>query len=77
MGRPDGGGFSPDEIARLRKLAASADDLTAMAKERATIFGMYRAIRIFCIWFIGFSTLAIMFKQSVVELVNSIRGLFK
>ncbi len=48
----------------------------ALNRQRA-ISGMYRAVRSFAIWFIGFSALAITFKQSVLDFVQFIRGLLK
>lgn len=73
--------LSDAEIAKLKAAIPYMPDMVEMVSSRRALFSTARAVRMFCIWFIGFSAVAIAFKQSVMDAVNFarevMRGLFK
>ena len=65
------------EILQAREVLQYAPDLVEIAKRRRAIYSVSRAVRAFCIWFIGFLALAIAFKQSVLDMLNAVKGWLK
>ena len=65
------------EIIQLREVVSYIPDLVELAKSRQRIYTVSRAVKAFCIWFIGFSALAIAFKQSVLDMISAVKGWLK
>ena len=76
--------LTEQEIQQLRTVAPYVPDLVEIAKSRRAlavatqaIYGFGRAVKSFCMSFIVLASLAIAFRQSVFDLLNFVKGLFK